>query len=263
MKIVRSVAAFVAVALLAARASADDASEKQACVDAATRGQIAARDSKFVDAVEALKICAAPSCPEVVREKCGWWLVEAEAKAGWLTVTVNRDDGTPYPQAQIFVDEKKALRDERTRVNPGSHSVRVVAEDGVRSSQTTIVREGESQRVVITLARPAVVDDKPVERPAASSGGGAPLGVFVLAGVGAVGLAGFGIFGLQAQANFDDARRCEPDCPHAQVQRIRDQSLIADVSLATGIVALAGAAVLYFVTAGSSSRAAPKAALRR
>jgi hypothetical protein len=71
-----------------------------------------------------------------------------------------------------------------------------------------------------------------------------------LGGVAVLGLAGFTYFFLSAAS---DASACTPSCSNAQIDDLKSNVLIADISLGVGIAAGLGAgAYLLFATPSSS-----------
>ncbi|MFO0672291.1 MAG: hypothetical protein U0235_22145 [Polyangiaceae bacterium] len=69
-------------------------------------------------------------------------------------------------------------------------------------------------------------------------------------GVGVVGVAGFAVFGFMAKGTHDDlAARCPggkcTSSPDSDVSRGKTQQLVADVSLAVGVVGLAAGITLF------------------
>jgi hypothetical protein len=70
---------------------------------------------------------------------------------------------------------------------------------------------------------------------------------WVSAGVGVVGLATWGIFGIQAERRYSRIEpRCDAgDCPIDQVEQGRKETLISNVGLGVGFAGFAGAGVLW------------------
>src|SRR5690606_34517065 len=94
------------VAILVAPA-AEAAVTKQACVDAATRGQIQRDDGKLTDAVEAFTVCTDAACPSAVRQSCVDWLADVRSKFPQVTLHLTRPDAS----ARARVDGTEASFD--------------------------------------------------------------------------------------------------------------------------------------------------------
>jgi len=74
-----------------------------------------------------------------------------------------------------------------------------------------------------------------------------PAGVWVLGGVGLVGLSSFAYFGATGKSGENRlARTCAPTCNPNDVDASHRKFLIADISLGVSAVAFAGAAYFYF-----------------
>jgi hypothetical protein len=75
--------------------------------------------------------------------------------------------------------------------------------------------------------------------------------------VGAVGLASFGFFAIKSHSAKSDLEDCKGRCAADEVDAVRRDQIIADVSLGIGVVALGIAAYLHFGTSGAETRSAP------
>jgi hypothetical protein len=75
----------------------------------------------------------------------------------------------------------------------------------------------------------------------------------VLGGVGVLGLASFAFFGLSGSSKQSDldSRNCKPNCPQDDVDTIKRNYLIADISLGVGAASLVAASVFYFTRSSS------------
>jgi hypothetical protein len=75
---------------------------------------------------------------------------------------------------------------------------------------------------------------------------GAPWSAYALAGVGLLGVGGYGVFVLKARADNDGlAALCKPDCLPTSVHHVRNLYLAADISLGIGVAALLGSTYLF------------------
>ena len=71
---------------------------------------------------------------------------------------------------------------------------------------------------------------------------------WLLGGVGLAGTAGFVAFGLSSRALEQELeQQCSPVCSEERIDRVRQRSIIANVSLGVGVSSLAAAGALYLL----------------
>lgn len=66
--------------------------------------------------------------------------------------------------------------------------------------------------------------------------------------LGALGVAGLGVFGVVAatgEARYARLETCRPHCAHDDVQALRATYVAGDIGLAVGLVALGAAALVH------------------
>ena len=115
-------------------------------------------------------------------------------------------------------------------------------------------KDSKNQPFFVTLGAPP----PPVEKvPPRATGGGIPAAKWVLGGVAVVGALSFTAFAVAGR----EVQSCAPDCTRGQVDDLRRDYAIADVSWITGLVA-AGAALIFALAAPASPHAPPTTALR-
>jgi hypothetical protein len=86
--------------------------------------------------------------------------------------------------------------------------------------------------------------------------------MFILAGVGVVGGAGFAFFGLQSIGHENDLRAsCAPNCNPADVGGVRAEEHAADISLGVGVAATIGAFVMFVTRPKVLDEPRPRSAL--
>src|SRR4051794_6247735 len=119
-----AISAVFGIALLASPSATFAAPDKQACVDAATRGQIQRDDLKLAAAAEAFAVCAAASCPTTVRKSCIEWLEGVRAKMPTVTIQL-ADPGA----ARLRIDGEAASFGTETTLDTGVHTLRVDGPD--------------------------------------------------------------------------------------------------------------------------------------
>jgi hypothetical protein len=277
-KLPRLVRVALSLAALAAPCGDARADGKEACVEAHALAQVARQAGRLLEARERLFRCARPECPAVLQEECAQWLGLLEASIPTLVFEVRDEHGADVTAATLSVDGVVRLAELGGRaleIDPGERLLRVEARDGRAVEQRVLVREGERNRK-ITLALAAVTPTPPPPPPIPTAptlpppppperGGPSPF-VYVLGGLGAIGLAGFaafGILGKEKQADLEDGCGQTRSCPPEDVDAMYRDFTIADVSLAVGSAALVAATVwlvVHFTTAadeGSASTGSP------
>jgi hypothetical protein len=134
-------------------------------------------------------------------------------------------------------------------VDPGEHRVRFVWGRAQQERRVLFVVGEKNRKIEARFAEP----EPPAPRPAAARPSPWP---WALGAVGVVGLAGFAGFGLSGRADLRDLDGCAPRCDPERVDDAKGKYVIADLSLAVGIVGL-GLATYLFLTGDGVRHAAP------
>ena len=223
---------------------------KQQCADAYTQAQILRTKDKLVLAKKQLEVCTDAACPGALRKDCTDWLAEVEQNLPLLAVDVVDTAGHTLSSAHVAIDGDTIANGQAVPVDPGPHSVQADAPGMVAGSQSIELAKGEKRRTTLTLApQPSVELPPAVHRHV-------PVLPIVLAGVGAVGIGGFigfGVAGNSKRAELD-AAGCKPNCSPSDVDAIKTDYVIADVSLGIGVASLAVATVLFVLAASSPAK---------
>jgi hypothetical protein len=215
--------------------------DKQACVDAATRGQIQRDDQKLTEALKAFVVCMSPSCPTTVRESCRDWANEVRASMPTVTVSPNSAEGVA--NAAVQIDGRDALFGTTYSVDPGQHAATLTAAGRAPVTDAFTLEPGERKTLELhfpppppTPQAPRTVATRPIPTP-----------VFVLGGVAAVGGIGFAVFGLTAKAKTDRlTQECAPSCATSDKSAAFRSAVVADVSLLVAALAVASAGIFFF-----------------
>jgi hypothetical protein len=239
-----------ALLLVASPAHADPT--KRECVDAATRGQTLRDDKQLSASRESLVVCSSAACPTVIRRSCAEWLADVDARLPRITVRVVDAADHDVAVTRVRIDDIEGGLSP-TPVDPGVHAVEVSYRDRTLT-ESVKVNERESRTVVIRLPRPKAEASPPQsirpepEEPQRVADRSTPISVWILAGVGVVGLGGFAFFGLSARSNLDELNDprtgCAPTCAPDRTDGARRDAIAADVSLGVSVVALAVAAII-------------------
>lgn len=222
--------------MLSGKGALADTISKQQCLDAHVQAQEARQSNKLRLAREHLKMCAAATCPALVKDDCGPWLEEIGKQIPGLRVAV-RSEGQPVKDARVTLDDEPISADTPIEVDPGEHRVRVEASGHEPFLRVLRVEAGKQELVAAELQKPAH------ERPAAAKRSRtAPL---VLGGVGLLGIGVFAYLGSSGKSDEEELKKCKPFCAQSRVDEVSRRYLFANVSLGVGVIALGAATYLW------------------
>lgn len=235
--------------------------DRQQCVQSYERAQELRLDKKLVEAREALLACMAPSCSDVAKSHCGEWLIEVERAIPTVVLELVDASGKPRTDVTVSVDGKplaSALDGRAMPVDPGEHTFSFGITGGPTVEQRATVAEGaRNMRIAVSLAPEEKTAPTPPAPGAsdtmeAESSGPHPLPL-VLGGVTLLGFGMFAGFGISALVL---GGKCKPACSDEQVDDVKIRALVADISLAVGVLALGGTIWAAIATAdGEQERA--------
>lgn len=237
------------------------ADEKSACVTAYEKSQVLRKDGKLRRAREELRTCSRGTCPSLVRTDCVSWLEQVEASYPSVVIRAEKD-GSDVAAVRVVEDNEviaTRLDGKAIELEPGEHVFRFETDGAPPVSLTMVVHEAEKNRVVpvhfvgphhdapaVAAAPGADVTSRPV-----------PAGVYVLGGVGLVGLAGFTVIGAIGKSDESSLKSsCSPNCAKTDIDAVRTKYALADVSLGVGVASLAAAAIWYLARPTSPAPAA-------
>ncbi len=249
-------------------ARADDT--KRVCVAASTLGQTLRDEGKLMDAREQLLRCSREDCPGVVKAYCAEWLADIETQTPSMVVRVVDSAGNDRTDVRTSVDGRAIKLDGKPfSLDPGEHTVSVETPEGTRKDQKVLIVVREKSRIVtIQIAgsgasEPSDAIAKPAAElsPAPAAKSGIPTGALVVGGIGVAALGSALYFGLSARSQYEDLKSCSPRCNPADTDAGHQKAVIADVSLAVGVAAVAGG-VLWAVLAPKSDRGAHATSIR-
>ncbi len=244
----------LAAVLSATPAAADG---RAACLDAASRGQSLRDAHELVEARDALRACAAASCPGVVQADCAGWLADVERVLPAVIVTAKDGSGVDLVDVTVTVDGQPfatKLAGEAVPMDPGSHAFHFEAAAGSVDKQVVVVEGDKSQRVSVVLGSPRA--EMPTPGPGPLPSGPRPAGArrpwntagWILGGAGVVGLGvgvASGVLTLvnKGSAHCDGSGACDPGASSG----VKSTALVADIGfIAGGVLLASGAALLLF-----------------
>jgi hypothetical protein len=252
----RSLPARVAITLLLLSGTASSQDAKHACVTDAYEGQ-RLRDSGDLAAARALLLkCVAATCPSVVVNDCSTWLAQVEARIPTIVLAARDASGHDLLRVRVRLDDKvltTALDGTSVAVNPGPHTFLFEGESGAVGEASIIAREGEKDRIVsATLSPPPA--------PSSAPRAALPVGALIVGGVGVAAIgtfAGFGVWGENARSVLVDGCGKTHACTASEVDAAETKLIVADVSLAVGVVALGSATYLWLVHRRTAEHRSP------
>lgn len=250
-----------------------NADAKQECLASYDRAQTLIQSNKLVEAREQLLACGKSACPNFVADDCGKWLSDVDARTPTVVIDARSPDGQDAVDVTVEVDGKPFL----TRIDgralpldPGEHTFRFqmpgarpidrrfVIHESVKGRhiavqfESTAADAGAAPSAVASAAPALPSSSSPPAAPPSKSGVGA--GVWVLGGIGLVGIGAFAAFGLDYDRRLNDLDGCKPNCDVSRTDRANVSRVIALVSAGVGVAALGTAAVLLLTSGGGQTR---------
>jgi hypothetical protein len=188
------------------------------------RAQTLRNDRKLIQARDALRMCAQPSCKDFIVKDCAAWLDQVQASLPTVVPVATDAAGIDIPGVRVWLDGKiliEKIEGRSVEVDPGTHVFTFEAPDGTKTDKQAIVAEGEKgKRIVATLGKPPASPTGAAagvtQSPSTSEGGGSAwktIGI-VTASVGVVGIGVGSFFGLRAMSEKSDSGCADNQCPN-------------------------------------------------
>lgn len=241
------------------------AADPLTCAQAYEKAQEERTAGQLGAAIEHLKSCIDSTCPKFIREDCLRWMDQTEIALPTVVFSV-REDGRDLTNVEILCDGNlliETLDGKALPVNPGLHNFTFNIPGLAPEERQLLIREGERNRIInVDFGSPHKSDSSP-SPPPPSSGVKTVLPAppartgalaYSLVGVGALGVAGFTVFGLLGHSRQGELERtCAPNCQSGQIDSVRTQYVLADTCLGVGLVSLGFATYLFVKSHGQSS----------
>jgi hypothetical protein len=218
------------------------------CLEAHRNAQELKQTGKLIEAQEHLLVCSAGTCPGAIISDCGNWISQLEQMTPSMVFEI-KADGKQALDAKLFVDEKPVEDwSQAVKVNPGRHVVRVEVANFPPREEQIVLPEGQRMRLIsIEFASERPSAEESVAPPPKDYKRPVPFIVYPLLAVGVGGLASFGVFSYLGRAQQDKLERiCEPRCTDDDMETMRQNYLVGDISAGVGAAALLGASIVYF-----------------
>jgi hypothetical protein len=232
------------------------------CAQAYESAQEEKATGRLKAAIEHLKTCIDLSCAQFIREDCVRWMDQAESALPTVVFSV-REDGEDVTDVEILCDHKpltRTLDGKAIPVDPGPRDFSFTVPGLAPMTRQVLIREGERNRIInVEFSRPiaplsptanatTTLPDEPNVRPRTRA---LP---YALAGVGALGVAGFTVFALLGNSQQGELERtCSPFCRSSQVDSVKTKYLLADASLGVGLISLGVATYIFVKRHGEST----------
>jgi len=224
--------ALVLLFLVPTVARADDTEDM--CVAASLEGQVLERARKLGRARERYAQCVRPECePAQTTRKCAEWLAAVTPKVPRLEMQVIDERGRDLPAAEILLDGERRV-ERNVAIDPGHHAVRA-SYAGVSATSEVDLGLGEVRAIRIALDLRRWVPERPL-----------PTWVVATTGLTIAALGSFALFGSLHLAKARDLEACRPLCGPDERSALTTPALVADTSLAVGLVAAVVSCVGYF-----------------
>jgi hypothetical protein len=237
---------------------------KAACARSAEAGQRLRDEGKPLAAHTQLLACSRPACPMVIRGRCARWLEQVDATIPTVVIKARAGSAShPFDVTDVAVSVdgvrvQDTLDGQPLRVEPGEHTLTYMRGGAAPIEARVLLAAGEKNRILVvdflsSDPEPSVAASAagpPRDRAPAPAEGRTSIrpAAWVFAGLAVVGGGLFGYFGATGKSDLDSLRSsCAGHCAEADVSAAWNKLVVADVSLAAGVVC-AGIATWLFLT---------------
>jgi hypothetical protein len=232
---------------------------KPECSESHAKSQELRLDTKLIEARSELRVCSDAACPGALQTDCAGWLAEVQQSIPSVEFLI--DLGAEERQKlEIFIDGQALTAgfDKPHELNPGAHAFRFVLEGYPAQEQTIVVRQNEKRTVLRVEFKkeapppplagsepPKTAPVSPAQPPAAlETSRPVPAVTYVFGGLALVAAGASAYLGLNAVSKHDDKQAsCAPNCPDGDVDDLKTELLLADVS--AGVAVISAGIALY------------------
>jgi hypothetical protein len=243
---VRSLVAslMLALTLFGSPALAQDASIKDACIDAYRQNQPLRRDGKLVLARSELLVCARSACPAALQRDCIEWLADVDARLPSVLLGATNAAGEDVADVHVTMDGREVTAELDGRpfqLDPGPHQFRFERAGAEAVVREIVAKEGEKARRIDVRLSP-IAGPLPVPLPTHRPVTWPTLSLAIAGAAGLTTAVVVGVTGVSERSSLDS---CKPSCPEAKIAPVRTLFTIADVVGGVSIGVLGVATVLF------------------
>jgi hypothetical protein len=253
------VSALGVAVLLPSVATAD---VKEECINAAEKAQALRREKKVRGAREQLLLCVRDACPSFVQTDCVKWLGEVDQGMPTVVIRARDTEGHDVVDVKVSVDGQPflpKLDGTSVSIDPGQHKFKYEFPSGQVVEETVLVAEGEKGRVLSVAPKAGTTPLPPGGGTEPAPSGGPGVGPWILIGVGAASLVGFGIVETVAQLRYSDYQdTCGKthSCDASKVSSLSAAFGTGIALLGVGVVGV-GVGVTWLLLGGKHTEKAP------
>lgn len=240
------------------------AGSKAECVAASEKAQQLKDDRKLLQSREQFLACARDTCPPAVKKDCADQVADLDKRTPSVVFRAKDKNGQDLVAVHVTGDGAaltEQLDGRGIPLDPGQHTFRFEAQGNDPVEQKVVLAEGEHNRsITVQFGHPDVAP--PPTQPAKK---GAPIGAFVLGGVGLVAMGVAPIFyamGLSQKSTDETAPNgCKftGGCSDSEINSIQTKLIIGDVFMFGGAALLAGGIIWTIVHYAGGNKEAPAA----
>jgi hypothetical protein len=257
-----------AFATLFARPVLAAAPTKSQCLSSNESAQSLRASGKLREARAQLLICAAKTCPRLVRNDCAEWLTEVDKATPTIVFEAKDGAGNDLSSVHVTMDGEPLtdkLDGSAIPMDPGEHRFAFEADGVPKTEKTIVARAGDKDRHVLAVlgaAPPAAAGAVASPATTSPSDGSSQRTIgLVLGGAGIVGLLVGTVLRLKANSDYGGVLRSDCNgsvtgCNSSAVsdeQSPDNEARISTVAFVAGGALLAGGAVLYFTAPKADS----------
>ncbi len=258
-----ALAVSAAASLVAPAALADD---KADCFAASEKAQQLRDDHKLLKGREQFLACARDVCPAAVKKDCADQVAEIDKRTPTVVVRAKDKAGQDLVAVKVTSDGEpltEQLDGHAVPLDPGVHTFRFEAAGNEPFEQKVVLGEGEHNRPITANFGKGGAD---VGAGGGSGKKGAPIGAFVVGGIGLVAMGVAPIFyamGLSERSSIlNGTQICTTSTCTSEKNDISSKLVVGDIFMFGGAAVLAAGIIWTIVhyTTGSKEASTPPVA---
>ncbi len=238
------------------------ADEKADCVAASEKAQQLKEDRKLIKAREQFLVCARDVCPAAVKKDCADQVADLEKRSPTVVLHAKDKGGQDLVTVKVTADGApltEQLDGRAIPLDPGVHTFHFESAGAEPVDQKIVLAEGEKDRAITVSFGGGGGGGGDV---VPSKKKGAPIGAFIVSGIGLVAMGVGGAFwgiGLGQKGTDETGCKTMGGCPQTEIDDIHTKLVIGDVIFFSGTAILvAGLAwtLVHYMGGGGSKESA-------